>query len=396
MPWRDSSPMDLKTQFVADYLRQILSISELSRQYNISRKTAYKWIERYLKEGSSGLVDRSRRPRVCPHQTPIKLVEAILAARSHHPTWGAKKLLKILSARQPNSAWPSRTTVCELLTRHGLSKKRRRRRLIGHPGKPTSIITAPNQIWSADFKGHFKTRDGQYCYPLTVTDNFSRYLLGCQALLSTSCADAKPVFRRLFQEFGLPERLRSDNGVPFATVSLARLSTLSAWFIRLGIIPELIEPGKPQQNGRHERMHRTLKAEATRPPAANCRCQQRTFNRFRREFNFERPHEALALETPASLYQSSHRPFPAKLPPLEYPAHFETRYVSHNGGIRWNCAWVNVSITCAGEYVGLEEIDNGIWNVYFGPLKLGRLSEEHMRIEDAYGSLWRHKKKQKL
>ena len=170
-----------------------------------------------------------------------------------------------------------------------LIKKPRRRRLIGHPGKPTSIITAPNQIWSADFKGHFKTRDGHYCYPLTVTDNFSRYLLGCQALLTTSCADAKPVFRRLFQEFGLPQRMRSDNGVPFATVSLARLSTLSAWFIRLGIIPELIEPGKPQQNGRHERMHRTLKAEATRPPATNSRSQQHTFNRFRDEFNNDRP-----------------------------------------------------------------------------------------------------------
>jgi len=319
-----------------------------------------------------------------------------LEARRHHPTWGAKKLLKILGQRQPNSAWPARTTVCDILARHNLIKKPRRRRLIGHPGKPTSIITAPNQIWSADFKGHFKTRDGHYCYPLTVADGFSRYLLGCQALLTTSCADAKPVFRRLFQEFGLPDRIRTDNGVPFATVSLARLSTLSAWFIRLGILPELIEPGKPQQNGRHERMHRTLKAEATRPPAANYRTQQRTFNLFRNEFNNDRPHEALALETPATLYHPSSRSFPAKLPPLQYPTHFETRYVSHNGGFRWNCAWVNVSITCAGEYVGLEEIDNGIWNVYFGPLKLGRLCEEKMRIEDAYGSLWRHKKKQKL
>ena len=388
--------MDLKTQFVADYLRDMLSISELSRQYNVSRKTAYKWIDRYLAAGSSGLVDRSRRPLVCPHQTPAKLVDAILEARRHHPTWGAKKLVKILAAQQPNSAWPARTTVCDLLARHGLIKKPRRRRLIGHPGKPTSIITAPNQIWSADFKGHFKTRDGHYCYPLTVTDNFSRYLLGCQALRSTSCSDAKPVFRRLFQEFGLPQRIRTDNGVPFATVSLARLSTLSAWFVRLGIMPELIEPGKPQQNGRHERMHRTLKAEATRPPAANCGTQQRTFNRFRQEFNNQRPHEAIGLETPASSYQPSPRPFPAKLPPLEYPAHFEKRYVSYNGGIRWKSAWVHVSLTCAGEYLGLEAVDNQIWNVYFGPLRLGRLSEQHMRIEDEYGSLWRHKKKQKL
>jgi putative transposase len=396
MPWSHSSPMDLKTQFIADYLRETLTVSELCRHYNISRKTAYKWIDRYLDEGPAGLEDRSRRPHACPHETPATLVAAILEARHHHPTWGAKKLLKILSARQPHYEWPSRSTVCDMLSRHGLIKRPRRRRLIGHPGKPTSIITAPNQIWSADFKGHFKTRDGHYCYPLTIADGFSRYLLGCQALLSTSCADAKPVFRRLFQEFGLPERIRTDNGVPFATVSLARLSTLSAWFVRLGIMPELIEPGKPQQNGRHERMHRTLKAEATRPPTANRATQQRVFNSFRHEFNHERPHEALALETPAARYQPSLRPYPERLPPLEYPAHFETRYVSHNGGIRWNCAWVNVSITCAGEYVGLEEIDNGIWNVYFGPLKLGRLSEAHMRIEDAYGSFWRHKRKQNV
>jgi putative transposase len=396
MPWRDSSPMDLKTQFIADYLRQTLSISELCYHYNISRKTGYKWIDRYLEDGPSGLADRSRRPHVCPHQTDTKLIEFILEARRRHPTWGAKKLLKILATRQPEQQWPARRTVCDILSRHDLIKKPRRRRLIGHPGKPTSVIIAPNQIWSADFKGHFKTRDGHYCYPLTVADSFSRYLLGCQALRSTSCRDAKPVFRRLFQEFGLPDRIRTDNGVPFATVSLARLSTLSAWFVRLGIMPELIEPGKPQQNGRHERMHRTLKAEATRPPAANCRTQQRTFNRFRAEFNNERPHEALALETPAALYQPSTRPFPARLPPLEYPAHFEKRYVSYNGGIRWKSAWVHVSITCAGQYLGLEAIDNRLWNVYFGPLRLGRLSEQHMRIEDAYGSLWRHRRKQKL
>jgi putative transposase len=396
MPWRDSLPMDLKTQFIADYLRQTLSVAELCYHYNISRKTGYKWIDRYLEDGATGLADRSRRPHVCPHQTHPKLVELILEARRHHPTWGAKKLLKILSNRQPHQQWPARRTVCDILTRYGLIKKPRHRRLIGHPGKPASIITAPNQVWSADFKGHFKTRDGHYCYPLTVTDNFSRYLLGCQALHTTSGADAKPVFRRLFQEFGLPLRIRTDNGVPFATVSLARLSTLSAWFVRLGIMPELIEPGKPQQNGRHERMHRTLKAEATRPPAASSRSQQHTFNRFREEFNNQRPHEALDLATPASIYQPSPRPFPTKLPPLEYPDHFEKRYVSYNGGIRWKSAWVHVSITCAGQYLGLEAVDNQIWNVYFGPLRLGRLSEKQMRIEDEHGSLWRHKKKQKL
>jgi transposase len=181
--------MDLKTQFIADYLRQTLSISELCRHYNISRKTAYKWIGRYLDEGASGLHDRSHRPHACSHQTPDKVIEAILEARRRHPTWGAKKLLKILSTGQPDQEWPARSTVCDILARHGLIKKPRRRRLIGHPGQPTSLITAPNQVWSADFKGHFKTRDGRYCYPLTIADGFSRYLLGCQALLCTSCAD---------------------------------------------------------------------------------------------------------------------------------------------------------------------------------------------------------------
>jgi putative transposase len=232
-----------------------------------------------------------------------------------------------------------------------------------------------------------------YCYPLTVTDDCARYLLSCRALRSTRCADAKAVFRDLFRERGLPPRIRTDNGVPFATVSLARLSRLSAWWVRLGVLPEFIEPGKPQQNGRHERMHRPLKAETARPPAHSRRAQQRASDRFRREYNEERPHEALGMQTPAALYNPSPRPCPERLPRLEYPAHFETRYVSHNGGIRWNCAWVNVSVTCAGEYVGLEEVGDGIWNIYFGPLKLGRLSERGMRIEDAHGKLWRHRKK---
>ena len=336
--------------------------------------------------------DRSRKPRSCPHQTESDLVEALLDARRRHPTWGAKKLLKLLRKRDSGRGWPARSTVCDLLARHGLIKKPRKRRHLGHPGKPSTLITAPNQVWCADFKGQFKTRDGTYCYPLTITDGFSRYLLACQGLLSTACADAKSVFTKVFREFGLPERIRTDSGVPFATVSLARLSSLSAWWIRLGIVPELIEPGKPQQNGRHERMHRTLKAETTRPPAANRRAQQRKFNSFQEEYNQLRPHEALNLETPASLYQPSRRPYPEKLPRLEYPAHFETRYVSYNGGMRWNSDWVNVSICCAGEYVGLEEIDDGIWQVYFGPVKLGRLIEEQMRIADASGQLWRHKK----
>jgi putative transposase len=391
MPWRQTSPMDQKMQFIADYLRQTLSIIELCELYHVSRKTGYKWIERYLKHGPLGLEERSRQPHSSPHQTPRYVVEAFIELRRHHPAWGAKKLLSILQKRQPRWPFPARSTVCDILRRHGLVPKTRHRRHIGHPGKPTSQILAPNDVWSADFKGHFKTGDGRYCYPLTVADGYSRLLLGCQALSSTRVQEAKPVFTRLFKEFGLPKRIRTDNGVPFATNTLARLSQLSAWWVRLGILPEFIEPGKPQQNGRHERMHRTLKAETTRPPAATRRAQQHTFDRFRQEFNCERPHEALDMQTPASRYEVSPREMPTKLPPLEYPDRFEVRYVSANGGIRWHHQWVNVSHVCVGAYVGLEEIDDGVWNVYFGPLKLGRLLERHMRIEDAYGRLIRRR-----
>jgi putative transposase len=389
MPWRHTSPMDQKTQFIADYLRRTLSITELCELYSVSRKTGYKWIERYLTSGPSGLEDRSRKPCSSPNQTPQHIVDAFIELRCRHPSWGAKKLLSILQKRHPSWAVPGRSTVCDILRRHGLVPKKRHQRHIGHPGKPATLIAAPNDVWSADFKGQFKTGDGLYCYPLTVADGYSRFLLGCQALSSTRVAEAKPVFTRLFKEFGLPKRIRTDNGVPFATNTLGRLSQLSAWWVRLGILPEFIEPGKPQQNGRHERMHRTLKAETTRPPARTRRAQQSKFDHFREEFNGQRPHEALDMRTPAACYEPSPRKMPNKPPPLEYPDRFEVRYVSANGGIRWNHQWVNVSHVCVGEYVGLEEIDDGVWNVYFGPLKLGRLLERHMRIEDAYGRLKR-------
>ena len=390
MPWSQTSPMDQRMQFIADYLRDSLTISELCALYSVSRKTGYKWIDRYLQQGPAGLEERSRQPHRSPNQTSERIVAAFIELRTHHPSWGAKKLLSVVQRRHPGWDLPGRSTVCDILNRNGLVPKKRRRRVIGHPGPPTSSMRLPNDVWSADYKGQFKTGDGLYCYPLTVTDNCSRFLLGCQALTSTAVYEAKPVFTRLFHEFGLPRRIRTDNGVPFATNTLARLSQLSAWWVRLGILPEFIEPGKPQQNGRHERMHRTLKAETTRPPAGSCRAQQRRFNRFRAEFNYERPHEALDMQTPAARYEPSPRPMPQRLPPLEYPDRFEVRYVSANGGIRWNKRWVNVSTTCVGEYVGLEEIDEGVWNVYFGPLKLGQLLERHMRIEDALGRLKRH------
>lgn len=250
-------------------------------------------------------------------------------------------------------------------------------------------MSAPNVIWTADYKGQFRVGDGSYCFPLTVQDGYSRFLLGCRALTGTTTAECRPIFLRLFQEYGLPEILRTDNGVPFATQALGRLSQLSVWWIRLGIYPELIEPGHPEQNGRHERMHRTLKRATARPPAASRRSQQQRFEVFRTEYNTVRPHEALGDDSPAAHYTRSPRTLPSQLPSMVYPGHFEQRLVSANGGIRWFHDWVNVSHVLAGETIGLEEVDAGEWDVYFGRLRLGRFHEALRRIEDPMGRLTR-------
>ena len=274
MPWKDELLMDQKTQFISEYLRDSLSFTDLCLRYHISRKTGYKWAARYHSDGPAGLANRSRRPHSSPDQTDDALRRAICDARLRHPSWGAKKILKLLQRKDPQAHWPSRWTVCEILRREGLVRQKTRRRKIGHPGKPSSTATAPNQLWCVDFKGQFKTRDGRYCYPLTVTDSYSRYLIGCQGLLSTEIADAKTVFHQLFKKYGLPSAIKSDNRVPFASNALGRLSELSVWWTRLGIARELIEPGKPQQNGQHERMHRRLKAETTRKQRRHARRRQ--------------------------------------------------------------------------------------------------------------------------
>jgi len=385
MPWQETLLMDQRVQFIADYHRDVFDVAELARRYGISRKTAYKWLDRYASGGPAALCDQSRRPQHSPHAIAETVAAALVEVRRRHPTWGAKKLLKIVATRHPTWVLPARSTVCNLLDRAGLVTASRRRPVPPHPGRPLIPMTAPNGTWTADFKGHFKTRDGVYCYPLTIVDGCSRYLLACQGLLSTAIAVSRPIFLRLFQEYGLPQVLRTDNGVPFATTALGRLSTLSVWWIRLGILPELIAPASPQQNGRHERMHRTLKAEATRPPSGNLQAQQTRFNRFRHEYNHERPHEALQQETPASCYRPSARALPTRLAPMEYPGHFEVRLVSRNSGIRWNRHWVCVTHTLAGEYVGLEEVGDGLWDVYFGPVKLGRMDERILRIVDYKG-----------
>jgi transposase InsO family protein len=377
--------MDQKRLFILDYLRGAFSLTELATRYGVSRPTAYKWIARFLEGGHPGLAERSRRPTTCPRAIPPDQVAAILALRRRHPFWGAKKLLTILSQRHPAEAWPARSTVCDLLARHGLVPHKRQRRFPGHPGKPERSMAAPNDTWCLDYKGQFKTGDGRYCYPLTVTDGCSRYLLACRGLRSTAHEPAQPVLRRLSHEYGLPRIIRSDNGVPFATTAIGRLSRLSIWWIRLGIHPALIELGHPEQNGRHERMHRTLKQETTRPAARTLRAQQRRFDQFRSEFNHVRPHEALDQATPASRYHPSPRPLPTRLAPIVYPAHFETRLMSKNGGFRWAHHRVPLSHLLAGEYIGLEEVADGIWAVYYSTIRLGQMDERTYTVEDALG-----------
>ena len=396
MPFRESTPMDQRAQAVAEYYRNKLTGDEIAARFNISRKTLYKWVDRFEACGTAGLVDRPRRPHYSPLATSEDLVSRILELHDRTGR-GAKKLRAILTTAHPSLPWPSETTFSAILNRNGRVKQAKRRRRLPHPGPPTFDIDGPNDVWSADHKGEFRTRDGIYCYPLTITDNFSRYILACTGLLSTSIADAKPVFINVFREFGLPHCIRTDNGGPFSSpVALGRMTRLSAWWVRLGIYPELIEPGCPQQNGRHERMHRTLKAETTIPPAATRRAQQRKFNTFVADFNDFRPHEALGQTTPASHFSPSPRRYPERLPHPEYPAHFEVRRVSNNGGIRWQSNWVNVSRVLEQEYIGLEQVDNEIWDVYFGALWIGQFHEQSMRIVDEKGRHFRTKKCLKL
>lgn len=385
MPFEETRVMDQRQRFVQDSQLSLHSFAELCRRYGISRKTGYKWVERWAAEGPQGLRDRDSRPVHSPQATPPEVVEAILDVRRKHDSYGAKKVAWYLERHQPHLELPSRTTIHNILHRHGLVPKRRRRVRRWHPGRPTTEATEPNAIWTIDFKGQFRTRDGRYCFPLTVQDMCSRFLLACQGRLNVSIAGTRPVLAKLFREFGLPERIRSDNGVPFASNALGRLSQLSVWFVRLGIFPEFIEPGCPQQNGKHENMHLAMDRHAPRTPRANLTAHQRVFNAFRHEYNWIRPHEALDGALPSDLYHPSARPYPRRLEPLVYPGHFELRRVSRNGGIRWFDNWVNVSHILAEQYIGLEEIDAGLFDVFFGPVWLGRFVEEQLQIIDAQG-----------
>ena len=377
MPWLETVAVEQREAFLRDRAVAVYSVTELCARYGISRKTGYKWLARFLEDGRGGLRDRSRAPHRCPHRIAAATAALICAARQAHPTWGPGKLLDWLAARHPDFVRPAISTAGDLLARRGLVQKRRRRRRYAHPGVVPPHTTAPNDLWTTDFKGHFRTRDGRSCYPLTVADQHTRYLLACHGLRSTKGVGVRPVFERLFREYGLPRAIRSDNGAPFATAGLHGLSQLNVWWLRLGIQHQRILPAHPQQNGAHERMHKTLKRDALQPPRAHIAAQQRAFNTFRRLFNEERPHQALHGRPPAALYRPSPRPYTGRLPPLEYPGHFIVKRVTRAGTIFFSRKRKLVFLAKALQHqpVGLEEIADGVWSLHFAHVRLGHLDE---------------------
>lgn len=379
MPWRETSPMEQRLEFVREYESELFTMTELAAQYGISRKTGYKWLDRYDAAGALGLHDRSRRPHASPHATDPELLAILIRLRQRHPRWGAKKLLIVAARQAPKAAWPCPSTVATHLKARGLIGARRRQRPPVAVASTRAPITYANEVWTTDFKGEFLTGDHRYCYPLTLRDGFSRFVLRCDALTAHTLAVTRPRMERAFAEYGLPERIRSDNGPPFGGPGLGRLSALAVWWIRLGIVPERIAPGHPEQNGSHEQFHAVLKAETARPPAASAPAQQRRFTRFCAEYNHERPHEALGQAVPATRYQPSPRPLPRRLPLLEYPGHAEIRRVDQNGYVSWRQP-LFVSVALAGEDVAFEEVDDGIWTVTFASVVLGRFDEWHHDI----------------
>lgn len=368
----ETYPLDQRRRFIDALMSAQWSVTELCARFGISRPTAYKWWARYRTGGVAALGNRSHAPQRCPHRLAPDIEARLLAARRQYG-WGAKKLLAVLQRQSPTIAWPARSTVNDLLARHHLLRRQRRRRRWAHPGVAPLVTTAPNQVWPADFKGQFRTGDRQYCYPLTVTDHFSRALLACEALPSVRTAEARPAFRALFRRVGLPEAIRTDNGCPFATTSLHGLSALNVWWMQLGIVHQRIPPASPQHNGTHERMHRELKRETTRPPATTRRAQQRRFDQFRARYNDERPHEALGDATPTSRWQPSPRPYPEQRPQPEYPSTMMVRRISTGGTLSWQGRPLFVSEILRGEDLGLEEVADGVWNLVYYRTLLGRI-----------------------
>ena len=380
LPWTDTNPQLEQERFILATLAGRESFQVLCQAFGISRKTGYKRLQRYQEGGFEGLGDRSRAPHSHPNRVSGAVEGLVIGARQAHPTWGPKKLVAWLQEREPGTRWPAASTVGNILERHGLTQRRRKVRRTPPWSEPFAQCQGSNQVWCLDFKGQFKTGDGVAVYPLTLVDAHSRYLLCCQGLAGTHGPGVRQSMERVFREYGLPEAIRSDNGTPFASVGLGGLSQLAVWWVKLGIVPERIEPGHPEQNGRLERLHRTLKAEAASPPRRNRPAQQQAFDEFRRQYNQERPHEALGQQTPVRHYQPSLREYPARLRSPEYPPEVQVRRVRSNGEIKWQGEKIYLSEALAGEPVGLTAQDDRYLSIRFGSLVIGQLDTHTKRV----------------
>jgi transposase InsO family protein len=367
----EESKMVQRMKFVLRTKEKGVTIAEACREFNISRPTGYKWLERYEEEGPDGLNDRSRAPEHIPHKTDERLEEIICALRNQHPKLGPKKLRAWLSREHPGIDWPAPSTIGEILNRNGLIEERTRRRKTPPATDPLGEADAPNRIWSADFKGQFELQNGRMCFPLTVTDNYSRMILGCRALPSTKGEPVREYFERIFEQRGVPEAIRTDNGAPFASRSARGLSSLSAWWLSIGIDQERIEPREPQKNGRHERMHLTLKDYTARPAAAGMDAQQEAFEKFMTFFNHARPHEAHGQKVPASRYKNASREYSNQENSLSYPECDMERRVTVNGNMHFANTKIYVSKALCGYRVGLVEADVDVWVIRFANKDVG-------------------------
>jgi len=365
MPWEEREVMEQRAQFVVEYESGEWTMTELCRHYGISRKTGYKILGRWEGNGLAGLEDLSRAPSGHPNQTPRRIEEQVLELRRSHMSWGARKLRSWLQAKHPQKAWPAASTIGELLQREGLVNRRRVRRKTPPYAQPFATADQANAVWCVDFKGWFLSQDGTRIDPFTMTDAYSRYLLRCQAVTKTDTTAVRAICEAAFREYGLPRAIRSDNGSPFASRALAGLSRLALYWMKLGIVPERIAPGHPEQNGRHERMHRTLKAETATPSSKNRRAQQREFDRFRQEYNEERPHEALGQQPPSAVYTVSPRLYPDRVPEPEYESDLLVRRVYPHGQFFWKQHDVFLSKVLAGERIGFKPMDERNWCIYF-------------------------------
>jgi len=372
MPWKVSGAVEKRRQFIEQWLSENWTMTELCARQGISRQAGYNTLARYQREGWKGLEARSRAPRGHPNQTSGESEQQIVELRQAHMRWGPRKLKVVLEREQPEATWPAASTIGELLRREGLVIARKKRRRTDPYTTPFASASEPNRVWCGDFKGWSRTQNGERIDPLTISDACTRYLLRCQGVEKMDTARVQAIFEAAFREYGLPEAIRTDNGAPFASRAIAGLSRLALWWMKLGIVPERIQPAHPEQNGRHERMHLTLQQETMSPMAANRRAQQRRFDQFRSEYNQQRPHEALGMRTPESCYAASPRSYPVRVCQPEYDSSMTVRRVFADGQFSWRHHDVFISETLMGERIGLEPIDDRWYTIYFAQFPLGR------------------------